>query len=542
MSARGRAATACLWIVVATIAAISSVVLWQWYQGPPDHSPVILQFVYTPDAEDLVTGPIAAFNKTGTEVDGHPVTVAPTPMPSGETERGLARRTTSADVWLPASSAWTGLLNHDVSATWAPPSPSLVHSPQVVAIWEPLARRLGWPDRPVSWRDLLKLGATDPDYRYGHTNPDFSTSGLNAMIAEYAAVTGHSPGGLTAADTADPEVTQAVSTQEDHIVHYGDTAASFLDQMARYRGRYASWVITQETSLVGFRQDHPALRPRLVAIYPSDGTYLADYPLVAMAPAAPGVDELRRQAALVFQDWLPAHVSVSDAADHGYRSGPVNAPALPPIDHAHGADPAPPRLLPLPDPAVVSQIRHSWPMVRKPADVGLVVDRTCLSPAGQQITSGVETLLNGFSSRDRVGLWAAGASVTEPQPPAVLGATRWQLLHSVAALEPSRAGAVFDAIATAHDAIAALPGSGRNQGVIVMTDGRSDVSRISVDALERQLQAGHDSERVRVFTVACSATPDMQVLRRISYASQGEAFAATLADIGTAYRSLSAYY
>ncbi len=542
MTARARAATGCLWVMVAAIAGISLLTLAGWISGPPDHSPVAIRFVYTPDAEELVVGPIKSFNKAGITVDGHPVRVVPTAMPSGETERGLAHGTTAADVWLPASSVWTGLLNHDAGATWAPPSPSLVHSPQVVAIWEPLAKRLGWPHRPVSWRDLLKLGATDPDYRYGHTNPDFSTSGLNAMIAEYAVATGHSPEGLTLADAADPAAMRAVSAQEDHIVHYGDTAASFLDQMARYRGKYASWVITQETSLVGFRQDHPALRPRLVAIYPSDGTYLADYPLVAMSEAAPGANELQRQAALAFRNWLPAHVSVSDAADHGYRSGPVNAAALPPIDAAHGADPAPPRLLPLPDPTVVSQVRRSWPLVRKPADVGLVVDRTCLAPAGQQITSGVATLLKGFSSRDRVGLWAAGPSVTQPQPPVVLGATRARLLHSVAALEPAKAGAVFDAIATAHDAIAALPGSGRNRGVIVMTDGRSDVSRASVEALERHLQAAGNSDRVRVFTVACSATPDMQVLRRISYASQGEAFGATLADIGTAYRSLSAYY
>ena len=63
-----------------------------------------------------------------------------------------------------------------------------------------------------------------------------------------------------------------------------------------------------------------------------------------------------------------------------------------------------------------------------------------------------------------------------------------------------------------------------------------------MDALEQHLQTAGDSDRVRVFTVACSATPDMQVLRRIAYASQGEAFGATLTDIGTAYRSLSAYY
>ena len=301
---------------------------------------------------------------------------------------------------------------------------------------------------------------------------------------------------------------EAVSAQGDHIVHYGDTAASFLDQMARYRGRYASWVITQETSLVGFRRTTGT--PRLVVIYPSDGTYLADYPLVAMSMATPGVDEFQRQAALVFQNWLPAHVSAQDAANHGYRSGAVGTPALPPIDQAHGANPDPPALLPLPDPTVVSRIQRSWPLVRKPADVGLVVDAPVWAGRPADHLGCGNAPERVFVARPG-GIGAAGVSVTQPQPPVVLGATRGRLLHSVAALEPSQAGAVFDAIATAHDAIAALPGSGRNQGVIVMTDGRSDVSRISVDALEQHLQTAGDSDRVRVFTVACSATPDMQV-------------------------------
>jgi Ca-activated chloride channel family protein len=455
----------------------------------------------------------------------------------------LEAGTVKPEMWMPASSLWTGLFNSHNDAAWRLGGKPFVRSPQVVAIWEPLARKLGWPDKPVSWSDLLTLGRTDAEYRYGHTNPDFSTSGLNAMIAEYATVAGHTPGGLTGAEVSSPQVMDGVRLQESHIVHYGDTADAFLDQMARYRTNYASWVITQETSLVGFAIKHPSLRPRLVAIYPRDGTYLADYPLVVVPAAAPWVSPLQHAAATRFSEWLRSHVTTADAAAEGYRAGDLNSPAVPPIDAAHGANPDPPALLPLPAPSVVSEIQRSWPVVRKPADVGLVVDRTCLLPdGGRQIQSGVATLLDGFSSRDRVGLWAAGSTAANPVAPALLGSSHTKLNAAVEALEPAPAGAVFDAIAAATDSIAALPGSGRNRGVIVMTDGRSDVSDTSLEQLVARLEQAGGPDRVRVFTVACSPNPDMQVLRRVAYASQGETFPWNLDDIGKVYRSLSAYY
>ena len=96
----------------------------------------------------------------------------------------------------------------------------------------PMAEAMGWPTDQIGWHDLFDL-ATDPRgwARYGHpewgrftlgkTNPNFSTSGLNALIGEYYAATGTSSD-LTADDIADPAVVRFVQGVESAVVHYGD--------------------------------------------------------------------------------------------------------------------------------------------------------------------------------------------------------------------------------------------------------------------------------------------------------------------------------
>jgi len=543
MSGRARAVTSLLWLVVACILGVTAAVAANHWFDPNDATPVQLQFVYSPDATGVVADQIAAFNKSGTTVDGHPIVVTADDVASGQAEQQLEDGSLQPNLWMPASSLWTDLLNKRSKTTGPLGGPSFVWSPQVVAIWEPLARRLGWPNPTVRWSDVLEVARTDPDYRFGHTNPDYSTSGLTAMIAEYANAAGHTAGGLVADDVSDPAITTAVREQERHIVHYGDTADAFLEQMASYRMRYASWVITQESSLVRFRLKYPALQPHLIALYPSDGTYIADYPLVVIPSSTPWVDDREAEAARMVRSWLISHLTAADAADEGFRTGSQSTRAVPPVDAPHGANPDPPASLPLPDPSVTAAIQQQWPLVRKPADVALVVDRACLQPdGGRVVQDGINTLLDGFSQRDRVSLWAAGPTAEEVRPPALLADSGPALSEAVDALEPATAAATFDAIAAAHASISSLGAADRNGGVVVMTDGRSDIGNTSLEDLVRSLRQPVGSERVRVFAVACSTSSEMQVLRRFTYAAQGEAFKWDLDDINKVYRSLSSYY
>ena len=69
-------------------------------------------------------------------------------------------------------------------------------------------------------------------FKYAHTNPDFSTSGLSAVVAEYYAATGKKEG-LTEADVPSSKARKIVRDIERSIVHDGDTTLFIWSAMNR---------------------------------------------------------------------------------------------------------------------------------------------------------------------------------------------------------------------------------------------------------------------------------------------------------------------
>ena len=180
---------------------------------------------------------------------------------------------------------------------------------------------------PISALDRRGLGAYGhPEYgrfKLGHTNPDFSTAGLSAVAAEYSAVTGKKEG-LTLADVGRPDVRRKIQAIERSIVHYGDTTLFFADQLRRYGPAYASAVAMEEATLIDFNQKRGGSGTKLVGIYPAEGTFYSDNPLITLQ--APWVTDQQKAAARVFADWLGQRVSPSLAASQGFR--PREVPSI----------------------------------------------------------------------------------------------------------------------------------------------------------------------------------------------------------------------
>jgi Ca-activated chloride channel family protein len=340
-------------------------------------TPVRLEFVYSPDTEDLLAPLIKRFNAAPVKVEGRPILVTGRAITSGEAERMIAAGSLKPVVWGPASSLWGRLLNAHVRKEWVPlDNPSIVQSPQVIAMPERTARSLGWPRRPIGWKDIPELAAT---LRFGHPSPTTSTSGLSAVAAEYYAVTGKLAG-LTIDDVnhARPDVRKI----ERFISHYPQTADDLLAQLARQGPRFASAAVVQETSLVQFNQQSPW---RLVAVYPADGTFMADYPYIVLNGAWVSGEE--RAGAETFWTWLRAQVTPDAAARSAYRVPTPGAPVLPPVDPEHGANPSKPDLvLRPPAPDVLTAILAAWKEDRTFANVSRRVDASDSSVSSESRT------------------------------------------------------------------------------------------------------------------------------------------------------------
>jgi Ca-activated chloride channel homolog len=458
-------------------------------------------------------------------------------------------------VWSPASSLWGRLLNFEADRPYvANDNPSIVRTPLVIAMWEPLARALGWPRKPVGFKQILALATSrrgwadygKPEFgrfKLGHTNPDFSTSGLSAVAAEYYSATGKREG-LAEGDVTKPSVRAQIRTIERSIVHYGDTTLFFADQLRKYGPGYASAVAMEEATLIDFNRGRRGTK--LVGIYPSEGTFFSDNPYLVLK--APWVSAQQRAGAQAFGTWLQDQVTPEVAARGGFRPGDPDARPRDPIDVAHGADPAQPRrVLGLPEPRVLARIKSTWRQDRKPANIMLVVDKSgSMSEEGKldQAKQGLQVFFRELAPQDRVGLISFDNRVFPTVGIAPFARNRQRLGGAVADLIPDGETAVYDATDRGLTTVQGLRDPTRINAVVALTDGEDNSSSRTPQGLVSTLQRQARSEglSVRVYTIAYGSEANRSVLRDIARASGGKEFEGDPNDIEAVYRSISSFF
>src|SRR4051812_32307868 len=337
-------------------------------QAPAPRGALAVPFVYSPEKEKLLAPLISRFNRSGERAGGKRVFVEGRVVSSGEAEERIARGSLHPAAWSPASSLWGRLLNFDADRAYVQRrNPSIVRTPLVIAMWKPMADALGYPRRPVGFSDILDLASSPQgwrkhghpefgDFRLVHTNPDFSTSGLSAVVAEYYAATGKKEG-LAERDVAGSRARKVVRGIEQSIVHYGDTTLFVADQMKKGGPGYASAVAMEEVTLLDFNRSRGS-HGKLVALYPRDGTFYSDNPFLVLD--APWVSGQERAGARAFQRFLAKAVTPATAARSGFRPADPTRRPVAPVTAANGVDPRQPaRVLGLPEPRVLNRIRSS---------------------------------------------------------------------------------------------------------------------------------------------------------------------------------------
>jgi len=520
----------------------------------------------------------ADYNRSGRTVDGSCVDVEVTSKASGGAMEALARGWDEKvdgprpDVWTPASRSWSVLLEQRTAAQdkgdlVPAETPSIAQTPLVIAMPKPMAEALGWPDKPLGWADVLSL-ARDPKgwggkghaewgaFKLGKTNPQFSTSGLNATIGTYFAATGRSSD-LTAKDVSNPKVVAYVKAIEGSVVHYGDTTLTFLENLyqAAEAGRgltYISAVTVEEKSVWDYNQGNPSGdpgtlgqrgKPRvpLVAVYPKEGTLVSDNPYVVLT--AEWVDAAKKRAAADFLAFVtePAQQKrFTDAAfrDAGGKPGGAltrDNGALPDRQFA---------VIDPPAPAVLDQVARSWESLRKRARVLLVLDTS--GSMGGAVPGGGGSKLDlakraavqattQLAPDDELGLWTFSTPAEgeanpyrELVPTGRVGAVLPAFKQKVGALEPDGGTALYT---TTRDAVRQVQDTfdrSRINAVVVLTDGKNEYPPDNnLDRLLSDIGSEDTEASVRVFPIAYGTAADLDILKRIAASSRAAAYDAS---------------
>jgi Ca-activated chloride channel family protein len=511
-------------------------------------------FVYSPEKEKLLTPLIAKFNGERHQVGGKPVFVEAQVLSSGDAERQITRGTLKPTVWSPASSFWGRLadLQGDTQLV-AADNPSIVRTPLVIAMWKPMAQALGWPRKQIDFKQIIKLatapngwasvGAQFGPFKYVHTNPDFSTSGAEAVADSYYAFAGKREG-LTNADVA--RVAPSVKKVESSIVHYGDNTLFIEDQLKKHGMGYASAVAMEETTLLDYNRTAPQGSPKLVALYPSEGTFVSDDPYQILN--ASWVSGAQRQGAQAFQAFLAKEITSELAGRQGFRPGDPNAKAAGMVSTASGADPAQPKIeLKVPEPKVLDRLLATWRRDRKPANVLLVLDNS--GSMGdqnklEQAKGGLRSFFGQAASQDRIGLMKFSSKPQLLVPIAPFGQNRTALQQAVAQVQPDADTALYQAAVAGVDLVKQRADTSRINAVVLLTDGQDTAGGLSAgQVLSRLAQEGRaETGAVRVFTIAYGSDADQGLLAQFADATGGKPFVGDTSNIDSVYLSISSFF
>ncbi len=532
-------------------------------QAPPEARPkgktVDLLFTYSSEKQPWVEAVTRTFNERGVTLPGgERIRVRTDVVGSGEMIRDVLSGSRKPQLISPASALFIDLGNAQsrvqTSKDLVEGSESLVLSPVVIAMWKPMAESLGWGQHPVGWEEILAL-ATDPQgwaahghpewgrFKFGHTHPEYSNSGLLTVLAEVYAATGKVADlGLT--DVQQPQTAQRLESIEGSVVHYGRSTGFFGKRMFANGPDYLSAAVLYENMVIEANKKPGELTFPVVAIYPKEGTFWSDHP--AGIVGREWVSPQQRAAARKYLDFLLDRPQQELAMRYGFRPADVAVPLAAPVDPAHGADPREPKTtLGVPAPDVANAVIDLWRQHKRHADLVLALDRSG-SMKGEkmrQAKAGAQALLSALDAQDCISLLPFDHRPRWAKKEACGASEREALQKSVQTLFASGGTALYDAIGVAYEQLKTSAKPGRITAAVVLSDGRDQDSRLSLEALLQRISYRVEAgEGVRVFTIAYGDDADGTVLERVAEATRGRAYRGKTGNIETVFRDIATFF
>jgi len=520
-----------------------------------------LLFTYGSEKEEWVKAVTADFHRGQPKTAaGKFIRVTAVPKGSGECLDELINGTTQAHLTSPASSAFIKLGN----AQWRAKkggdligaTDNLVLSPVVIAMWQPMAEAIGWGKKPVGWADILAL-AKDPQgwaahgspqwgrFKFAHTHPEFSNSGLISLFAEVYAATGKTAG-LSTADVARPETARFLADIERSVVHYGSSTGFFGKKMFANGPAYVSAAVLYENMVIesyGLKQ--PPQFP-IVAIYPKEGTFWSDHP--AGIVEREWVTAEHREAAKQYLAFLLERPQQERALQFGFRPALAEVPLGAPIDPAHGVNPREPQTtLEVPNVEVMDAVTRLWRDHKKTSNITLVFDVSgSMNQEGrmQSARPGAQELIRLLNDSDSFRLLPFSSSVFASPPAAPLRQIREQAMRQAGSLIAEGGTALYDAIAAAHreQMDNAPKNADKISAIVVLTDGADTHSQIKLDQLLTMIRSDNETRTIRVFTIGYGAAAQKDVLQKISDATQAKYYVGKPENIREVFRDISTFF
>ena len=511
----------------------------------------------------VLTKAAAAFDRgTASLVDGRCTTtkvVSTDPEAFGDTLRtalDAAGGANAPTAWVPDASIWSEVLSRrpELSAALPRSFPVVAVSPVVVAAPRPMAEALGWPATQPSWSQLLDLGRNPAGWgarghadwgkvRIAWQDPLTDAASLSAMVSLTDEVVGD-------ADTVDDTRRGLLQAQSALANLHADPKQAFAPLRDTTKPlpqtlQSASLVPTTEQAVRAFNASSP--RVPLVALYPSDGIYPNEVPLITVN--AEWVTPQQEAALDRFAVFLVTGEASGQFAAAGWRTPRLETE----LDTSDGVVASEPRYTPAgPSSWKLARSLQGWTAVDRQGSVMVLLDTsgsmnekvaaagnaTRLDLAKQAISASLPL----FSDRTNVGLWtfsrndnrADYSSVLDLGPPSrtIAGTPAMQALQkSVAGLRADGATGLYDTVIAAAGAAQRGWREGDNT-IILISDGKNeDPGSATLEQVVTKLRPLAGGARpVRILSIALGGAADAATLRKFADVTGGEAYVARQAE------------
>ncbi|KAB8141178.1 VWA domain-containing protein [Chloroflexia bacterium SDU3-3] len=512
--------------------------------APPSNALTITMF-YGSEKQAWMEDVTQQFNSQQVQsTSGRPIYVSATPLGSAESMEQILSGAAQPTIWSPASGVLIPVANERWAASHSGAklvegSPTaLVLSPVVIAMWQPMAKALGWPEQPIGWADIAAMtssGKSWADYghpewgafQFGHTHPGYSNSGIASILATVYAAAGKTRG-LTADDVRQPATAEFLGKVESGVIHYGESTGFFANQMFTRGPAYLSAAVMYENLVVQSYDTtrYPSKPMPVVAIYPKEGTFWSDHPYAVLS--APWVDDEQRAAAQSFLQFLMERPQQEKALAYGFRPGDANLAVGAPITAANGVDPAQPKtLLEVPSAEVIEAVQAAWKQNKKRVDVMAVLDTSGSMQDENRMElakTALKTFMAQLDDEDGLGLTTFSTEATVVSPISPLGPKRQQLADTIGGLFAQGDTRLYDTVGEAYTPLQAEPPGDRIRAVVVLTDGQDTQSQRSLEALLQEFRKDTEGRSIKVFTIGFGAGADMGILTQLAEATGAKSY------------------
>lgn len=530
-------------------------------------STVYVSFYTANTKEDWINAVTATFNQAGhTTASGKPIVVAVRHGNSGGSQQDILDGAVRPTMWSPGDQSWIDGAN----AIWQESNdrplvpdacPQSVLAPIGIGMWRPMAEALGWPDEPISWEMIVALAA-DPEgwaatghpewgsFKFGHTHPEFSNSGLLTLTALAYDAVGQTEG-LTADMVHSEPVVVAMRRLEDITYHYGRQSRTLAEKMIERGPAYLHAVNITEAEVLRLNREHAETTDfPLAFIFPAGGTFWTEQPLCILD--GDWVTDEQKEAAAVYRDYLLQPEQQERAVTYGLRPSIAGIPLQEPFAPENGTDPeVTPEIVPaLPSPSAeaAEAIQAVFHEVKKKATIAIVVD-TSSSMSGNKMTSakaGTIDFVENLNPDDHITVYRFDDQVWQIEPLARVADVAGQVTQDLRGFRSWGNTALYDAVCEAVGYIDVqrvadeASGQRRLYGVVVLSDGQDTASVLSEGRVFACLPTGENVDGIKVFTIAYGDDADKDVLGRIANQTNGRMFEGDPETLEDVYLAISA--